>query len=147
MRHHLAPAAGILLALTACSSSGDDQVCAAVISYAGPVLTIAEATTSDGRPVGTLVLESVEIDGRTQDRDDLLQLTLGDHRNVALDGDTVTCRVPCGLGTDGGRWRLTVSAPGGGRSVVETSPSYATASGCGPTLSDGTEISVVLDPA
>jgi hypothetical protein len=146
------------LANASCADRGAGA-CAAVVGYEEPVLTIDSAAGPDGRPVDTLALSRVRLDGQpiagslrdavrsgrpwtpgTATTDADLHLGLA----VAPDG-SLSCRVPCGFGSNPGEITFTASAPGGLVATEHVSAEFDTrSSGCTVTFGGGTHVDLRL---
>lgn len=138
--------------LTGCLVTDQEENCAMVFTYDGPVLTIDAATGPGGTSLATVRLSRIEIDGRPATRAlrDEVRAYAPDgavtddetNRGLAIDeaGDLV-CHLPCGFGTDAREIALTASTRDGltvTRRVpvrYESSPDV-----CGGAAADGTHV-------
>lgn len=152
--------------LVACAArngeSTDDGACPAVMHFAEPVLTITRAVDPDGRDLPAVEIAGLRLGGRPALEE--LRHTVRDGRpfepgtvttdaglyfglTVAEDG-RITCRVPCGFGSQTTLVRLSVAGPDGAGAVLRRQSTYASSLPiCGGGAGDGTDVEVRLRAA
>jgi hypothetical protein len=117
----------------------------------GPALTVASATDLvSGATLGTITLSQVTIDGAPADLAQLLQDSQA--TNLRISGAALECTLPCGLSSHQGTYSFQVEAAGYQPATKSVVAKYATTSrgssaeNCAVTLSDGTAVSIALQP-
>jgi len=116
-----------------------------------PILTIREArNAATGAPIAQVVLSNIHIQGQLQTGNKMQFLMTGPPRNVTIEGDRLRCTLECAFSHDNGDYQFTVSAPGYMSKTVTVPGVRYTAferDGCTNTVTRGTTISLVLEPA
>ena len=146
---------GITVVSSGCASDGSS--CAAVVSYAEPVLTIRHVTGPGGVPVGTVEVTRLRRDGRPALTDVANGLRFGRewipglvtndadlHSNLQVSGGRLLCEVPCAFGSFAAADAELRVAASGAHGTWRGPVGYGTSRGCGPTLDDGVDLELVL---
>ena len=137
----------VLLAYTGCGDSGTDGPCE--VSYAEPILEITGvADAGSGEPI-----EAIEIWDVVNDRDaggsgSPQMYDAEGISEVEGEGGRFLCEVPCGFGNQGGVISFEFEAPGYQASSYSVEASYggSEGGGCPVTYTDGTKITLELEP-
>ena len=134
---------GVFLAAAGCQDTRDTTglgVGPCLHEYRSPIIEMTSAVASGNQPVDPLVIRAVTIDGLTVNP--VLLLTGPTHGVAQRDG-ALLCTVPCGFGTQAGRYRLTIEAAGQPTRVVDVQAAYRVFKGGCPSYNDGgTEVRV-----
>jgi hypothetical protein len=111
-------------------------------TYRDPVLVITAATDSaTGRPIAPLFLTRLTVDGQAQVVGHVLTTAF----RARSQGDTIVCDVPCGFGTNEGRYGFIASATAYASRPVTVDARFASFDGGCPSFNAGsTEMSVLL---
>jgi len=103
--------------------------------YLDPIIEITRVSNAKtGQPISAFKITSVEIEGN---QIDLHQLIHGESYNSVLYDSTVYCSIPCGFGTQDGKYKLLVSAVGYQDTVIIFTADYKKFEGGCPSSSSG----------
>ena len=132
------------LALTA-ACSGNDLVCAQVITVAGPVVQITSVTNGQSSAaIGQFTLSSFTRDGQQQDA--ALMIAGVPNTNAAAVNGMLVCAGACGFGQSDGVYTFSVSAVGVQSKMVTVTAKYQTITshGCAREETGGTSVAIAL---
>jgi hypothetical protein len=157
MRHAKAMLNSVIaLAVAGCSGGTQGVVnprCSSMLHITGPVLAVASVTDSvSGASLATVTLSQLKVDGSPADLSLLLQDRQTSNLKLAGGGDALECTIPCGMSSHQGTYSFQVSATGYQALTKSVVARYATvnrgttAENCAVTLSDGTAVSIALQP-
>lgn len=108
-----------------------NQVGPCVHTYREPVLTIQRAIDASGNGVATVLLDSLSLDGRPLGPPFGL-VTIEPAFRITADSSVLTCSLPCGFGTEPGRYEFRTFAPGYARQGSRLMRSMARFTGAAP---------------
>jgi hypothetical protein len=136
----------VLLSLCTFSlcSCGAISGCGGSISFADPLFRVISATDSTtGAAIPRIILSNITYAGTPAD---VSQLTLSPSFGVAVEGNAVVCNLPCGFGTEAGRYTFSVSAAGHNTSDVVQEGRFQSAGGCPLVYAGSTVLQFSLQP-
>lgn len=133
----------ILICVTACNSPNISGPC--VHTYEDPVIHIDQVTdVVTGTSINAFQITSALIDTFNLD---VASLRISVSYNVVVFDSVLICNTPCGFGTSGGIYTLSISAPNYKDTTVVIQANYAVFNGgCPSSNSGGTVFNFQLSP-
>lgn len=135
----------LVVASASCGGGESSLVGPCIVNFRGPALFVADARDSvSGAAVPSVRLSAITIDGMALDVAALQPVA----SNVRIVGNALECTVPCGFSSQEGTYVFVASSAGFADTTVRATGSYASREGnCPGTLSDGSNVTVVLTPS
>jgi hypothetical protein len=127
-------------------SCGAIEGCGGNVMFNDPLFHITRATDSTtGAAIPKVILSNITYGGTPMDASQLgspYPHTSG----VTIVGNTLLCDVPCGFGTEEGRYTFSVSAPNYKTSSVAQEGRFQSHGGCPLTYYGSTDMQFTLQP-
>jgi hypothetical protein len=127
-------------------SCGAIEGCGGNVMFNDPLFHITRATDSTtGAAIPKVILSNMTYVG-TPVEISQFGLTYPPAFGVTVEGSTLVCNVPCGFGTEEGRYTFSVSAPNYKTSSVAQEGRFQSHGGCPLTYSGSTDMQFTLQP-